>query len=79
MDSGFLKVTEVVGSRYRLAQILGITKNAIYKWGDEIPPQWVERVSEVTGVPLLELRPETREALRIERLNWPPMAVENKE
>lgn len=45
------------GGGQALASALGLTRQAIYQW-DKIPPQYVLRVEEVTGVPRSTLRPD---------------------
>jgi predicted transcriptional regulator len=34
-------------SAYKLAQLLGITRQAVSKWGDDVPPAQVERLREL--------------------------------
>ncbi|MGL1919922.1 MAG: Cro/CI family transcriptional regulator [Hyphomicrobiales bacterium] len=79
MDIGLRAALDATNTKQNLAKLLGVSTSYITRWGEFVPKKWVEDVSRVTGVPLLELRPETREALRVERLNWPPRAVENIE
>ena len=44
---------KLVGSAYRLAKMLGIRRQAVSKWGDDVPPlrvyQLAERYPDVFG------------------------------
>jgi DNA-binding transcriptional regulator YdaS (Cro superfamily) len=45
------------GGGSKLAEKLGLTRQAIYQW-QRIPPERVQRVEEVTGIPRHQLRPD---------------------
>lgn len=42
-----------------LARALGVTPGAIWQWAEErVPAERIFRVSELTGIPIQELRPD---------------------
>ena len=57
MDPGLLAAIKAVGTRYRLAVLLGIHPSSVLKW-HRVPIGRVLQVEEVTGVPREKLRPE---------------------
>jgi DNA-binding transcriptional regulator YdaS (Cro superfamily) len=57
IDSGFGLAIAAVGTRYRLAKLLGIAVSAVYQW-QRIPTERVVQVEKVTGIPREQLRPE---------------------
>lgn len=54
-------VIERAGGITALARALGIKHNAIYSW-KQIPAERVPSVSDLTGIPRHELRPDLYEA-----------------
>lgn len=79
MDIGLRAAIDAAASKQKLAILLGVSTSYITRWGNFVPKKWAERVSLATGVPLLDLRPETRNALAVERLNWQQLAGGKKE
>ena len=81
MDQGYKKAIAVSGNAAKLARELQITKANVYRWLGVIPIFWIKRVSEVTGIPMLELHPDTRaalaEAIDVDRLQQ--LGAENTE
>lgn len=57
MEVGIKKASEAAGSVIRLAELLGVTRNAIYQW-ERIPAERVVEVEKLTGVPREQLRPD---------------------
>lgn len=64
MDNALTKAREAkvaavkkAGGGQRLATCLGITRYAVHHW-DVIPPRHLLKVSEITGIPLPDLRPD---------------------
>jgi hypothetical protein len=53
----FRLVIEIVGTKTELARRLGVVKQLVSRW-DEIPPPYLEKVSEVTDLPLDWILPE---------------------
>jgi DNA-binding transcriptional regulator YdaS (Cro superfamily) len=56
-----------VGSRAKLAEMLGIHRTAVYHWGHVIPLRHVQPISKRTGLPLHRLRPDVWEPPETER------------
>lgn len=54
---GFEAVTKKV-HKALLAAVLGISRQAIGKWTDEVPEAYVLRVSVITGIPAEDILPE---------------------
>ncbi len=79
MDNGLKTAISILGSGANLARKLNVTKATVYSWQGVTPMPWIKRVSDVTGIPMLELHPDTREALEVERLRWQAEADENRE
>lgn len=57
MDSTIQRVVDAVGGVAPLAAHLGIRAPSIYSW-KKIPPRRVRKISEITGIPASELRPD---------------------
>lgn len=57
MNARVKKAVEAAGGVHSLASALGIRPPSIYSWRD-IPPRRVLRISEITGIPASELRPD---------------------
>lgn len=55
---GFLRVLAVI-SKSKLASGLGISRQAITNWGDEVPEAYAFRISILTNIPIEEIVPET--------------------
>lgn len=55
---GFLRVLAVI-SKSKLAAGLGISRQAITNWGDEVPESQAFSVSILTSIPIEEIVPET--------------------
>lgn len=55
---GFLRVLEVI-SKSKLAAHLGLTRQAVTNWGDEVPEAYAFRISILTNIPIEEIVPET--------------------
>lgn len=51
------KVSEIYGSKAKLARSLGITKGAVSQW-DVIPTKYIASIAEHTGMSVKELRPD---------------------
>jgi DNA-binding transcriptional regulator YdaS (Cro superfamily) len=60
MDDHLKKAIELCGGPVKLSLSLGLHKTAVYKWGDQCPPERVLGVSELTGwaVTPHQLRPD---------------------
>jgi DNA-binding transcriptional regulator YdaS (Cro superfamily) len=56
-NDGLHLAIEAVGTRYRLAKLLGITPTSVLKW-DHIPTARIIDVERVTGVDRADLRPD---------------------
>ena len=54
---GYQRVLAVI-TKSKLAECLGLTRQAVGNWGDEVPEAWAYRVSIITGVPIDEILPE---------------------
>ena len=50
-----------VGGVARLADMLGVSRQAVYKW-KRIPAERVPQIERLTGVPRVALRPDLYEA-----------------
>jgi DNA-binding transcriptional regulator YdaS (Cro superfamily) len=57
MDAGLKSAIEHFGNGSRLADALGVTRQAISLW-DKIPIERVIKVEELTGIPREHLRPD---------------------
>jgi DNA-binding transcriptional regulator YdaS (Cro superfamily) len=57
MDIGLKAAIDHFGNGNRLADALGINRQAIYQW-EKIPLERVIRIEELTGIPREELRPD---------------------
>ncbi|PWT79150.1 MAG: CI repressor [Chloroflexi bacterium] len=57
VDRGLQAAVKAVGTRYRLARLLGLTPSSILRWS-RVPAERVIEVERVTGVPREKLRPE---------------------
>jgi DNA-binding transcriptional regulator YdaS (Cro superfamily) len=55
------RAAEQFGGVRKLAAALGIKHTAFYSW-TEIPDKRVRKISELTGIPLHELRPDLYDA-----------------
>lgn len=55
---GFLRVLAVI-SKSKLASGLGISRQAITNWGNEVPESQALSVSILTSIPIEEIVPET--------------------
>ena len=56
-SAGLQKAIEKTGSGARLADQLGVTRQALYQW-HRIPAERVLEIERITGVPRHELRPD---------------------
>lgn len=56
-DVAIDRAIEAAGGTTALARGLGVQPPSIYSW-EKIPPRHVRRVSEITGIPRHELRPD---------------------
>ena len=59
-NTGLEKAMARVGGARELARLLGISKQAIYKW-TKVPASQIIRIEKATGVPRELLRPELYE------------------
>lgn len=57
MNQGLRAAIEAAGSKYRLAQLLGVHPSSIIKW-HRIPSARIIQVEKVTGVDRAVLRPD---------------------
>lgn len=46
------------GSKAALGRKFGISRQAVKKWGDTIPPEYVAPISVMSGVPPHKIRPD---------------------
>lgn len=46
-------------SKSKLAAHLGLTRQAVTNWGDEVPEAYAFRISILTNIPIEEIVPET--------------------
>lgn len=46
------------GSKSALARRFGISRQALDRWGDNIPPKRVAEIADLSGVPAHEIRPD---------------------
>lgn len=60
---GFAAVRRIVNDAL-LAAIIGISRQAVYQWGDEVPPKYVLDVSVITGIPAEDILPERVKFMR---------------
>ena len=51
------RAIEACGGSAKLAQHVGITAQAVSQWRS-VPPKRAQKVAEVSGIPLHELRPD---------------------
>lgn len=61
MDIGLEKAIAKLGSQSALARAIGVSQPSVWKWvrdGKPIPAERVPAVSNATGIPLHELRPD---------------------
>lgn len=61
--AGFDRVLAVI-TKIKLAERLGISRQAVTNWGDRIPEAYALRVSVITGIPVEEILPATVADLR---------------
>lgn len=57
MDEGLRLAVKAVGTKYRLAKLLGIQPASVLKW-TRIPPNRIVEVERATGVDRTKLRPD---------------------
>lgn len=55
--TGLEKVIEKVGSKYRLAKLLGLTPQAVYAW-DKVPDNYIAQVRRMTRLSVKQIRPD---------------------
>lgn len=55
---GYRKVLAVI-SKSKLAETLGVTRQAVGNWGDEVPEAYAFRVSLIADIPIEQIIPET--------------------
>lgn len=55
--TGLEKVVQKVGSKYRLAKLLGLTPQAVYAW-DKVHCDYVAEVRKITGLSVKQIRPD---------------------
>jgi hypothetical protein len=55
---GFRLVLSKV-TKAELARNLGLTRQAINKWGDEVPERFAVQIAGMTGIPAESILPET--------------------
>lgn len=61
-----MEAVRIAGSLRELAEIVGLTKQAVHKWKSErIPADYIVKIERATGVPRQHLRPDLYEGLRI--------------
>lgn len=60
---GFQRVLRKL-TKADLARVLGISRQNVHKWGDEVPEQYAVRVSAITGIPVEKILPQTWKAAR---------------
>lgn len=58
MNEGLQRAINRVCGVTNLARKLGVTRSAIYQWGDEIPANRLVEIERLTGVPREQLRPD---------------------
>jgi len=46
------------GSMSKLARRFGVSRQALYLWGDMVPPKHVANLSVLSGIPPHEIRPD---------------------
>lgn len=56
---GFVLVLSKIGNENRLAAALGITRQAVNKWGGVVPERFAVRISALTGLSVQSILPET--------------------
>lgn len=56
-DIGIRRAISAVGSGYRLAQLVGVTPNAVYNW-IRVPTHQLAEVARITGLTRKKLRPD---------------------
>ena len=56
-NPGIAAAAQAVGSRFRLAGLIGLTPAAIYRW-KRIPADRVKQIAKLTRVPREKLRPD---------------------
>ena len=52
------RAINAVGGAAELAEKLGIQRQAVYQWGEQVPPLRVIAVERITGVSRHDLRPD---------------------
>jgi len=57
MDHGLRLAIEAVGTKYRLAKLLGIWPSSVLRW-HHIPSERIIEVERVTGIDRAKLRPD---------------------
>lgn len=55
--SGLEKIRRTRGLSIRIAEGLGLKRQAIYQW-HEIPAKYLRKVEKITGIPKEKLRPD---------------------
>jgi DNA-binding XRE family transcriptional regulator len=61
----FIRILAII-SKSKLAERLGITRQAVGNWGDEVPESYAYRVSLITSIPIDQIIPETAAEIRRE-------------
>jgi DNA-binding transcriptional regulator YdaS (Cro superfamily) len=57
IDQGLRRVLKTVGTRYRLAKMLGLTPPAVHRW-KRVPANRIVAVEKATGIDRSKLRPD---------------------
>jgi DNA-binding transcriptional regulator YdaS (Cro superfamily) len=68
MDAGLKSAIKYFGNVKRLADALGVRRQAIYLW-EKIPLERVIKIEELSGIPREELRPDFFRAAKHVRKN----------
>ena len=63
LEQAVARAIKAMGTKTALARGLGVTKGALYFW-KRIPDTHVTKVSELTNIPVEELRPDLAEIFR---------------